>query len=303
MKNKQIKISENSVLKILAIVLSLILWVYVKAQQPVAVDVGVQIFKDIEVNWETNSNYIVTAITDQYVDVSVRGLYDKLSTIQSGDIKINLDLTEYTDGKHTVVLVPQLPRGIQLQSISPSEIDIIIDKWQSEEKSVEIEYLNELPTELVIEKVTFDPPKVTVEGASSALEDISRIVIPYNMEMLGVNAENLVPEARDIYNKTISNVSIKQNVNVSLAVNYRKTLPVSATFTGELPDDISYKIEPDRVAVLGPKAELDLLSELFTAEIDIENVKKGEEIEVAVIYPDNLEPGIQEYQKVTVVFE
>ncbi|QOR34634.1 hypothetical protein IMX26_14320 [Clostridium sp. 'deep sea'] len=303
MKSKGFNIKQGTLLKIFALFFAFFLWIYVQAQQVEPIDNTTQSFTKVEIEWMTDPNYDVVAVTNQYVDIIVRGQSSKISNIKDGDITMKLDLRSYKDGKYNIKLTPQLPFGVKLTSITPDNIDIVLDKWITEEKQLEIEYLNELPSELIIEEVVLEPKTVKVRGTRGEMEKIKKVVVPYNLELQGISAVEIKPEARDSSNKTIDKVLINQNVNVNLKIKYRKWLPVKATFNGELPEDITYTIKPARIEVFGQKAELDVITEVFTTEIDISDIKKGDVIEKEIAFQDNLEPSSPDYKTVNITFE
>lgn len=303
MKSKSFNIKQGTLLKIFALFFAFFLWIYVQAQQVEPIDNTTQSFTKVEIEWITDSNYDVVAVTNQYVDIIVRGQSSKISNIKDGDITMKLDLRSYKDGKYNIKLTPQLPFGVKLTSITPDNIDIVLDKWITEEKQIEIEYLNELPSELIIEEVVLEPNTVKVRGTRGEMEKIKKVVVPYNLELQGISAAEIKPEARDSSNKIIDKVLINQNVNVNLKIKYRKWLPVKATFNGELPEGITYTIKPARIEVFGQKAELDVITEVFTTEIDISDIKKGDVIEKEIAFQDNLEPSSLDYKTVNITFE
>lgn len=303
MKNKQFAISEDLVLRILAIVLALTLWIYVQAQQPQSVHEGMQTFKDVEIQWNTNSNYIVTAITSRVADVTVRGQLDDINNLTKEDITITLELSEYQDGQHTVSLVPQLPGGIRLYSVSPSKIDVVLDEWQSVQLPVELEFTAALPDDVVVQEVIIEPSIVTVEGAAVVIEDIAKIIIPYDINLLGTATENIKPIAKNIYDDTLAAVSIKNYVNVQLDVKYRKWVPITLNIAGELPEGVTHSLQPARIAVLGEQNQIAQLEELITTQINANEIERDDVLDIEVVFPDGIVPTLQDYQTVTVSFK
>ncbi len=298
---KKIKLSENLVLKLLSLALALTLWLYVQGQQPQSIYEGIQTFRNIEIEWVTDSGYIVTAITSRQADLTLVGSIDTVNLISSQDVTITLDLTGYTKGKHTLQLEPQIPAGVRIFSLAPQRVDVVLDNWIEKEIDVEINYSEALPDNVIIEEMVIDPPQVTVSGAEELINDVARIVVDYNY--LEMEDEIVGAEVRAVNSSgvTLPNVSIDEFVNLSIYLNYYKTVPVMLSEEVEVPEDVEFVISPNNIVVKGSLEALEDIEYIETETFTYEDILEEEDsLQVRLVYPEGLEPFNEQHEFVDI---
>jgi YbbR domain-containing protein len=65
-----------------------------------------------------DSNYNVY-FSDSSVTFGVKGIQEQIDALNDTDIKLNLDITEYSLGSHTIMLEAELPEGIEMSGEPP----------------------------------------------------------------------------------------------------------------------------------------------------------------------------------------
>ncbi len=300
---KKIKLSENLVLRLLSIALALTLWLYVQGQQPQSIYEGIQTFRNVEIEWVTDSGYIVTAITSRQADITLAGSIDTINLISSQDVGITLDLTGYSKGKHTVQLEPRLPAGVRIFNIAPQRVDVVLDNWVEREKEVVVEFSEDLPENVIVEEITLDPSYVTVSGAEELINDVERVIVEYNYLEMSDQVVGLEVKAVNSSGVTLPNVNIDDFVNLSIVINYYKSVQVELNENVEVPEDVSIRIIPNTATIKGQQSDIDEIEFLYTEEFSVEELLELENedtLQVSLIYPDNIEPYSEQHETVNI---
>lgn len=299
---KKIKLSENFMIKLLSIALAITLWMYVQGQQPQSIHEGIQTFKDVEIEWTTDSGYIVTAITSRTADVTIAGSIETINLLSEEDILIDLDLTGYNKGRHSISLEPFIPAGIRVFNISPSQVDVVLDSWEEKIMEVEVEYINDLPENAVVVEESIEPNEVVISGAEDLVDDVESVVIEYNYETMDEQEVGISLKAKNDTGVTLSNVNIDEFVDVTIIIEYSKTLPVRLNSEVEIPEDTTVRLQPNNAIAVGPRDLIDELEYLETEYFNIDEVEQ-ERFEIDLIYPENIKPFNEQHQNVEVIIE
>ena len=303
MESKRFKISEDLMLKLMAIVLALALWIYVQAQQPQLLNEIPTTIEDVAVNWLTDEGYIVTASTDQFADVTVRGTVGIINALQKGDISISVDLAGYEAGQYTVALVPSIPNGLTLYNVNPSNIDIVIDEWVTQKMEPVLDLQNPLADDLVVQRVDVTPASVTVEGIVGDVEKIDRLVLQYDPNSMPTYNENIKPIAVDGDGKQIDSIVVNGFVDFEVYLLKKISLPIEPVFSGELAPGLNYVLGQSFISVLGTEEQLANIAAIQTAELDLTDVVSGDTIEAELLFPDGVSAESAEIKTVTITFE
>ncbi len=289
-------------IKLLSIALAITLWMYVQGQQPQSIHEGIQTFKDVEIGWTTDSGYIVTAITSRTADVTIAGSIDTINLLSDDDILIDLDLTGYDKGRHSVPVNPQIPAGIRVFNINPSQVDVVLDNWTEKTMEVEIDYINDLPENAVIVEELIEPTEVVISGAEDLIDDVERVVVEYDYTTMDEQESNLELKAKNSSGVTLSNVNIDDFVDLTVTLEYSKTLPVRLNSEVVLPENTTTRFQPNSVIAVGPRELIDELEYIETEYFDIEDVQE-DRFEIDVIFPEDVKPFNEQHENIEVIIE
>ena len=87
-----------------------------------------------------DGNYILHSLEPKTVTLTVGGTRNDLNRAKSEDFTVEVDLRGVGAGEHMLALTaPDLPRGIDLTSIAPSQAKVVIEALATKEFEVEIE--------------------------------------------------------------------------------------------------------------------------------------------------------------------
>ncbi len=299
---KKIKLSEDFMIKILSIALAITLWMYVQGQQPQSIHEGIQTFKDVDIQWTTDSGYIVTAITARSADVTIAGSIETINLLSENDIEIELDLTGRTKGRYTMPVEPIIPAGVRVFNITPSRVDVVLDGWVEKTMSVEVEFIRDLPDNAVVVEQNIEPGEVTISGAEDLIDDVDRVVVEYDYDSMEQEEIGVSLKAKNEAGVTLSNVNINEVVDIQVDIKYSKTLPIQLNESIEIPDDVSIRIQPNTVIVLGSQEELDEVEFIETEEFVYSEIEQWPH-EINLIFPEELVPYNDEHKDVELIVD
>jgi len=159
--------------KILAILIAISLWFVANLQHDVERNIA------IDVNY-TNlpKGLIIVNNPPEKLNVRVRGPRSQLSSISPKEMVFTIDLSNLTTGTsmfeiRTDQLIP--PRDVQVTGISPSEINLDVDKLV--QKKVSVEPVLELPDDgyEIADKPQVTPETVAISGPEKLLKTIKSV--------------------------------------------------------------------------------------------------------------------------------
>lgn len=164
---------ENIILKVAALVLSVILWLFVTAKGQTEISLNIPIeYTNISPGLEIARRGAETA------NVVIRGHESLLKNIRKGDIRVNMDLSKAKKGEWIFNLRPddvKLPYAVTVTKIEPPAMKIVFEETAS--KTVEIKpVITGAPeTGYYVRSVEIKPKNMLVEGAKSEVRKVSEI--------------------------------------------------------------------------------------------------------------------------------
>ncbi|ANS75955.1 hypothetical protein AWM70_16305 [Paenibacillus yonginensis] len=305
-------INNNNFAKIIALCISLILWLMVHLDSSESIsgindsvstrtidNVRVQIYNLDE------SKYVVYGLDPERVTLEVRGKRTKLTSLFSeDDYKVKLDLNHVTPGSRTLPLKCELPNGVECVSITPSTAHITIEAKASKEVQASV-----ITTGVPAEGYEIGTPvlkndgKVKVTLPSSEIEDLGKIqgvvnVTGINSDITGKSVKLIAYDKAgdEMEDAEISPSSIDVDVPV---IKLYKSIPIELKSTGSLPAGYALSgvtSSAEQVVVYGSKDALDKISS-YPITVDLGNFTgdgDSSEYTVSLTPPEGfekIEPG------------
>jgi len=165
--------------KILALILSFILWYFVVWGKPIEKIIQVP----IEPRLSSEANYIVELNPSQ-VDVKLEATRSNLRNADIKNLKLQIDLTRYSQGAYQVrVPIESLKiNNIKIKEVTPSYIMVVIKKISSKKVPVRIQFSQKI---VVKTKLLVEPSFVIVKGSWDDIKNINQIkTVPIEFDEL-----------------------------------------------------------------------------------------------------------------------
>ena len=252
---------ENTGLKILALLITAVLWLSV-ASRPVTEVVlhGVQIeLSNVPAGLQPTKFDTLSA------SVTLRGPRDVLDTLRAGDLALKADLTGVEPGVRVITVKldrGRLPANVEEVSIDPYSVRVTIEREATKEVMVKPRFDGEPARGYQLLDWRVDPPNIRVVGAASQVRDITEVSTE-TVSLSGKNAAFTEEVAIDIGSTNINiegygNRQVKLSVVIGEARKERviEKVPVSVTggsATRPNPAFVSVKVS-------GPASSVDLLT-------------------------------------------
>jgi len=167
-------LAQNWFLKILSLVFALILWFFVMGERKLEVGYAVP----LELR-NLPAGLMVANEVPSVVDVRISGPRTLLMNLRPDDISIAVDLKELQPGLTSFRRLEErinIPSALKVTRISPSFIDLKLDRSKEKTVPVVATLIGNLPEGAQLGSVTVTPEAVIVVGAEGELKDVSEVV-------------------------------------------------------------------------------------------------------------------------------
>jgi YbbR domain-containing protein len=166
-------LSENFGLKITAVLLSVLLWLFASSRglSEIALDVPLE-FKDIPSGFELMNHNV------KVIGINIKGQERIIRTIRPSDIRAFVDMSKARKGESTYAIDKNnivLPPGVTVTNINPPFVRIFLE--ESVTKTVEVKpiVLGSPQSDFYVKSISFFPKRVVIEGARSKVTAVNII--------------------------------------------------------------------------------------------------------------------------------
>ncbi|BBI35981.1 CdaR family protein [Cohnella abietis] len=232
-------------------------------------------------------NYKLLDISPQSVNLKVKGTRRDFILSKPEDFVVQVDLRTVTEGKHTMELKVELPRGLEEIEVSPRTVTVTIEALLTKEFEVSIltsgnpakgfkvgtpivkpsNRVHVTLPELDIDKVDRIGASISVEGEKSTIKDKSVKLAAYDKN------------GKVIENAVIDPAVLEVEIPIT---NPFKTVPLKFKLLGHMPPGSSissFKPDVEQVTVYGPQDALDKI-EFINVDIKLDEVKSSGKVSI-----------------------
>lgn len=304
----------NNFNKILALALAVLLWAIVHmddapASQPVTARMQTKVVNNVKiqtVNFDSE-NYVLASMSAETVKLEVRGQPADLSFAMADDYKITADLDGAKPGESTIALGHEMPRGVELISMTPSTVRVKVEMRISKTFPVSVVTKGSPAKGYQTGAVQVEPETAEVTLADSALKRIAKVQGVLELDgQKDTVTEKVKLVAYDKDGKEVEGALIEpETATVTVPVTLPfKSVPLEIGLTGELPGQLVVStVTPEltQVVVYGPQQVLDALNAV-EANLNLSRVKSAGTtvLDVALEPPEGTERIEPQEVKVTV---
>ncbi len=172
----------------------------------------------------------------------------------------------------------------------------------------------DLPDHLALEWVSAEQVDLQIQGPRPLIEDLKphpeQITVslslkgmsPGENQVVRLGSENVgLPVGLEVARITPSTITL------DLAQRVQRSIPVSPTFSGPLPDGVRVLVKPERIVLIGSESALKELEEVKTRRIPIQGVRQDQlpktlRVELAPL-PPSVRAAENQPQEVQVTFQ
>ncbi|MDX2494219.1 MAG: CdaR family protein [Desulfuromusa sp.] len=214
-------LTDNWTLKLLSLAFALLLWVFIMGER--RLEVGYRVPLELQ---NIPQELMVANEVPSLVDVRVSGPRTLQMKVSPNDISIIVDLTDLKPGLTTFKRLEErlnLPSGLLVTRLSPSFIDLKLERIKQKLVPVKIALIGEPLSGFRVASVNLVPDEVLVEGAETELKSISE-VITEEVDLNGVNEgfSLIVPL---VYRGTYTHFKDERTTEVQVEIQPVEPLP------------------------------------------------------------------------------
>ncbi|MEF2825029.1 MAG: CdaR family protein [Peptococcaceae bacterium] len=296
------KLTENNrALKLVALAIAIVLWLYVGIEQdPIS-----QRTYNVPITVENLSADKVATVSKERVNVKVMGRETRLDGITSEDFKAYVDLSDAKTGDSEAEVHVSLPNEVYFAKLDPSHVNVYVEQREGETMNVDIVRTGMLPDGIAIEDMSVEPQNVFVSGNEDALAMVAKVGVAVELDDVYSDSKKDVPvQLYDYEGNIIEPGELKvypEQVTLNIKVNeadIQKSVPIQAELVGSLSEGVqvdSVTVDPQTALVEGLPKDLAKITEIKTEPIDLSGIKETTSFTVKLVGKQ-----LRDVQKVTV---
>lgn len=286
--------------QVLCLLLSFGLWVYININEN---PMGQKTIKNVPVqilNKGVLAEDGLALAPNQNVTVSlnIKGENEKIFNSNVGDYKVDLELgsTQLVAGNNWLTAqVVKMPSGITVSNLQ-IKVNLKLEQLIKKEFTLQSNLNVTTAPGVYVKNISLDPSVVTVEGASSAVNSVAKVVA--NGKVADVNS-NQSTKARlvalNAQGQELKDVDIYPGtVNANISVENGKSVPINVVTTGTAPTGINIaSLVPNikNVEIIGDSNTINPITSINTEPINLSNITADNVIPVKLIVPQGVTLG------------
>lgn len=283
---------QNVTLHVLAILLAIALWSYVKTA-----DFSAR--PETSVTWDSIPLEIrdipaglhLTNEPPQTVSVVLRGSDSVVGQVLKENLLAYVSLSEAGEGVGQYAVKVIHPQGLNATP-TPGRIEIRLERELTADFDLKIEGLEQSDPSYHI-SVTANPTFVKVTGLRSQFERVQQAQVTINQASIKQSGRLQLPvKLLDNRGKEVAGLVIEPGVvEVDVVRLPGKLVPVVVDFSGQLPDGYrleASQVEPDAVHVYATAEVLETLDQITTEPLSLEGVTADTSLSVRLVLPGSV---------------
>ena len=162
----------NLLAKISSIIAAILLWIIVMDNQNPVIEGSYTVplsFTDVPEGYKVLHN-------DQTIKVNLRGPRSYFVNYEAKDCRAYSNLNGLDEGSHEVNIEAKFPQGFELVSITPNQTQIKLDPYIERQMPADLIVTGAAGANATVTKVTQSSDTVTVIGARTAAEAVTRVI-------------------------------------------------------------------------------------------------------------------------------
>jgi YbbR domain-containing protein len=221
----------------------------------------------------------VAGMSQNVIFVRVSATEEAFSELTTADFVAEVNMSgerQPTSNKPVSVRVAGRD-DVDVISVSPSTIEVLLDDEASKQVPVQINRLGAPPQGVVVSSIEASPTNVTITGAASLIARVESASANVNLTGLRVNQQQqYVLTARDASNLQLAPIEIEPSTaDVRVAVSttgVQRSVPVRVRTRGHVAEGynlVSWSIDQSSVTIEGPIQLVQALTSVDTEEFDL----------------------------------
>lgn len=295
--------------KIIAILFSLLLWVYVMSAINPRItsdmpNVNIQLMNIDEIRQQ---DLVVVGDAEYNIRVRLTGRRDEVQRITRDQVVAKVDLKGYSVGVNNIPVEVFVDGQVELD-FTPKFITIELEEIVRRQKEVEIVIEGSPGEGYVVGELQYKPTVVWVEGPESIVNQVHKVV--GRLELAG-EATNIVQSVvlKPVTSRGVEvpNVDVQTSfADVVLIIDELKRVEITSLVTFNAAPGYTIKsvyFEPEFLSIIGQRLVLDNVVSVNTEARIVNNVSENMQVTVPLELPEGVEAFDENSVKINVVVD
>lgn len=289
----------NMIAKILSLVIAILLWSYVMGVENPNESITI---RNVRVNFQNmdsleQKGLILLSPSEQFVNIKISGKKNDLDKIRQGSVYATADLEGYGVGDSRVRVETRFesnPGTVQVESVSPRDVLVSIDRVITREMAVKIE-TNGSPLEnYIIGDITTSSPNVKIKGPQHVLDKVRNLLATVDVtdKTAPFTVSNPVKAVDENGDELVAIETTPNVIDISVPIFKTVIRPIELKTKGALPTLVnmrSYDITPKTIT-LKLLNDAKVPKSIETEPIDLSTLKGNTSQEVKLNIPEGMTP-------------
>lgn len=266
--------NQTAGLKIIAVLLAILLWLYVVNQGELSAGSN---YTEVALQYY-NLPGDLTVSGPQTVSVRLWGNFK-----QTGEITAYVELASLSQGEYNLPVKVKPVQGAMFTSVKPDKVKVHLQRIKENLVPVNYEVRQNPPAGYKLVDVIMEPSKCLVKGDQAAVNRVVQIIAPLDLgRVKDIASFKVTLAARDARGEPIAGVSLVPGaVSVYAVVEQPKEVSrvaVKPDISGKVADGyqmVGFKAIPETVSILGDNAIISKLTTIDTARLDVTDKKES----------------------------
>ena len=285
-------VQHNLPVKLLALAVAIVLWLYVMNDQNPAMEGAYTVPVTME---HAPDGYQLETDTDT-VTIRVRGPRSFFVAAERGDFHARVNLSEFTEGERAYAVETSIPYGFELMAVSPDKVTVNLDRMIQKTFKVSLTVGGSPASGFTVDKIIQDSETATVEGPRSLVNRVTHIVGHINLSgqsddyVENVSLLALNSDGREVSGITLSPATTEVSVKLVRGIT-RKVVEVQPHPRSDLAPNLKLEgvtVEPARVEIAGAEDVVSKITGIGTEEFSLSDVRETEKRQVKLALPDGV---------------
>lgn len=285
--------NKKSGLKVLAFVIAVILWAYVRVTVGgVTANAVTQLELHIPLEIKGGgSNLIAYERSTDTIILTLRGDSEVVKELREGLVRAYVDLEGMAPGSNWPEVQVLVPGGVQIIEVDPSSVNVQISPLMVKEVPIKISTAGSPQTGFKVGIPIFEPKTVKLSGPEELVRQVSVVsgVVPVDnqRENLAITVNNLLP--------LNDNDTAVMGVGASLKLEtkeVRATIPIEQSSTLATLFVLTEKVKIKKQAGFRYVLTVEPQSVQFSTTLDGEDLPNGVQVDRVTLEPQGANPEI-----------
>jgi YbbR domain-containing protein len=290
-------LENDTILKILSLVVGLILWVGVMSTNSQAA--ADRPFGPIPLEYQppSKSSLTVMSLNPNTVTVELRGSVQKINGTSPHSIAAFVDMQGLThSGTYTLPVRVSVPTGTSFVSVVPSKVTVVIDRLGSRRMNLDLAPSGSPAPGYELKSLTANTKTATLSGPTSELNKVRKVVA--EVPVGGRNAsfqEQVVLLPLNADDRTVQKVQVSPAmVSASATIKKRppqKSAGVVAKLTGHPAAGYTVTnivVRPATVTITGSQSAISPVNVIYTVPINVSGDTGSVSAAVPLVFPSGV---------------